>query len=96
VKNTGEYDGEEVVQLYVCDVESSLPMPVKQLRGFERIELEKGQTKDVVFNLNAAEDMRYYDAELRKYNVEPGEFEIQIGSSSSDIRLRAIVEVCEM
>ncbi|MBN1796700.1 MAG: glycoside hydrolase family 3 C-terminal domain-containing protein, partial [Sedimentisphaerales bacterium] len=93
VKNTCSYDGEEVVQLYLRDVESSLPMPVKQLRGFERVELKKGQTKEVTFNLNAAEDMRYYDAKLRKYDVEPGEYEIQIGASSSDIRLKDIVEI---
>ncbi|MHC5161638.1 MAG: glycoside hydrolase family 3 protein [Planctomycetota bacterium] len=88
VTNTGERDGEEVVQLYVRDVESSVPMPVKQLRGFERISLKKGQTKTVSFILKPIEDMRYYDARNQQYQVEPGEFEIQIGASSSDIRLK--------
>jgi beta-glucosidase len=56
VTNTGERDGEEVVQLYVRDVESSVPMPVKQLRGFERISLKKGQTKTVSFILKPIEE----------------------------------------
>ena len=86
VTNTGSRNGEEVVQLYVRDVESSLPMPVRQLRGFERITLEKGQTKTVTFTLTPMEDMRYYDAQKQAYAVEAGEFEIQIGASSSDIR----------
>ena len=88
VTNTGERDGEEVVQLYVRDVESSVPMPVKQLRGFERISLKKGQTKTVSFILKPIEDMRYYDPQKQHYTVEPGEFEIQIGASSNDIRLK--------
>ncbi|MHC5164076.1 MAG: fibronectin type III-like domain-contianing protein, partial [Planctomycetota bacterium] len=65
------------MQLYVRDVESSVPMPVKQLRGFERISLKKGQTKTVSFILKPIEDMRYYDARNQQYQVEPGEFEIQ-------------------
>jgi len=87
VKNVGDRDGEEVVQLYIRDVESSLPMPIKQLRGFERVQLKKGQKKVITFKLNALEDMRYYDARLRRYVVEPGEFEIQIGASSVNIKL---------
>ena len=93
VKNIGSYDGEEVVQLYVRNVESLLPMPIKQLRSFKRIELKKKQEKTVVFNLNAAEDMRYYDTGLKKYKVKPGKYEVQIGASSSDIRLKDVVEV---
>jgi beta-glucosidase len=93
VTNTGELDGEEVVQLYVRDVESSVPMPIKQLRGFERIALKKGQTKTVTFILKPIEDMRYYDARHQQYQVEPGEFEIQIGASSADIRLKEVISV---
>lgn len=93
VKNTGKTDGEEVVQLYVHDVEASKVMPVKQMRGFERIALAKGEEKTVSFKLKAADDMRYYNAMYKRYMVEPGDFEIQVGASSSDIRLKGKVTV---
>ena len=93
VANTGTRDGEEVVQLYVRDVQSARPMPVKQLRGFERISLKKGQRKTVTFTLKPAEDMRYYDAQRRRYEVEPGDFEIQVGASSGDIRQKDTITV---
>ncbi len=93
VKNVGVRAGEEVVQLYVRDVASKLPMPVKQLRGFERIELEKGEQKKVTFKLSAETDLRYYDAMKRQYAVEGGDFEIQIGASSTDIRLKKTITV---
>jgi beta-glucosidase len=93
VTNSGGRDGEEVVQLYVRDMESTLPMPVKQLRGFERIALKKGEKKTVTFTLKPSEDMRYYDAQQQAYRVEPGAFEIQLGASSADIRLTGRVNV---
>ncbi len=93
VANTGDRPGDEVVQLYVHDVESSQPMPLRQLRGFERISLDKGEQKNVTFTLNAAKDLRYYDATQQQYAVDPGAFEIQVGSSSADIRLRGTVTV---
>jgi beta-glucosidase len=93
VTNTGTRDGEEIVQLYVRDVESDMPMPVKQLREFERIALKKGEKKTVTFMLKPIEDMRYYDAQQQAYRVEPGDFEIQIGASSTDIRLTDRVTV---
>jgi beta-glucosidase len=93
VKNNGDLDGEEVVQLYVKDVESSLWMPVKQLRKFKRISLKKGEEKRVEFSLTASKDLRYYNALKQGYIVEPGDFEIQIGSSSKDIRLKSIISV---
>ena len=93
VKNSGDIDGEEVVQLYVKDVESTTWMPIKQLREFRRISLKKGEEKTVEFKLSPIKDMRYYDALRQNYAVEPGEFEIQIGSSSRDIRLKKIIEV---
>ena len=93
VKNTGVLDGEEVVQLYIKDVESTTWMPLKQLREFKRISLKKGEQKTVEFKLKAIEDLRHYDATKQSYVVEPGDFEIQIGSSSKDIRLKKIVQV---
>ena len=93
VKNSGELEGEEVVQLYIKDVKSTTWMPLKQLREFKRISLKKGEEKTVEFKLSPIKDMRYYDALKQNYAVEPGEFEIQIGSSSRDIRLKKIIEV---
>ena len=93
IKNTGKVDGEEVVQLYIKDVQSDKWMARKQLRKFERIALRKGETKTVVFKLNTDKDLRYYDALERQYMVEPGDFEIQIGCSSEDVRLKGIVTI---
>lgn len=91
VKNIGKLDGEEVVQCYIKDVKSDKWMAIKQLRKFERIELKKGQEETVEFKLKASEDLRYYDSRNSRYMVEPGNFEIQIGASSEDIRLKRIV-----
>ena len=68
-------------------------MPLKQLREFKRISLKKGEQKTVEFKLKAIEDLRHYDATKQSYVVEPGDFEIQIGSSSKDIRLKKIIQV---
>jgi beta-glucosidase len=95
VRNNGDLDGEEVVQLYIKDIESDKWMAKKQLRKFERITLKKGESKTVKFNLKASEDLRYYDSMYRKYVVEPGDFEIQIGASSEDIRLKEIITIEE-
>ena len=93
VKNSGVLDGEEVVQLYIKDLESTTWMPLKQLREFKRISLKKGEQKTVEFKLKAIEDLRHYDATKQSYVVEPGDFEIQIGSSSKDIKLKKIIQV---
>ena len=95
VKNTGNYDGEEVVQLYTKDVKSDLWMPAKQLRKFQRISLRKGEEKTVEFILKPLEDMRYYDPMKSSYAVEPGDFEIQVGASSEDIRLKQTIKIEE-
>ena len=93
VQNAGERDGEEVVQLYVRDVESRLPMPLRQLRGFDRIQLKRGAKQTVVFRLVPSVDFTYYDVDKKADAVEPGEFELQIGASSRDIRLTERVRV---
>jgi beta-glucosidase len=93
VANTGKIAGDEVPQLYISDVESTLPMPIKQLKAFERIALKPGESKKVTFKLTPKEDMSYYDVRKSDYAVEPGDFEIQVGSSSADIRLKGIVTV---
>ncbi|MEJ2594606.1 MAG: glycoside hydrolase family 3 C-terminal domain-containing protein, partial [bacterium] len=86
VKNTGEVEGKEVVQLYVRVVESSLQRPVKELKGFEKIELAPGEEKEVKLNLSGR-DFSYYDSHRKMWIAESGEFEIMIGASSADIRL---------
>jgi len=95
VKNSGKMDGEEVVQLYIKDVKSDKWMAIKQLRKFERISLKKREEKTIKFKLNIAEDLRYFNAAKKQYMVEPGDFEIQVGTSSNDIRLKGIVTIKE-
>jgi beta-glucosidase len=92
VKNTGDYIGDEVVQLYVRDVEASVKVPIRKLYRFERIMLDAQESKTVTFNLPASE-LSFYDIETNDFIVEPGEFKIQVGSSSADIRLRKLFKV---
>jgi beta-glucosidase len=87
VQNTGKYIGDEVVQVYVRDTEASVKVPIRQLKRFQRITLKPGEQKTISFNLPTSE-LSFYDIESNDFIVEPGEFEIQIGSSSEDIRLR--------
>jgi beta-glucosidase len=84
VTNMGDSVGEEVVQLYVHDLVGSVTRPVKQLKGFERIRLAKGESRSVRFSLNA-DDLAFYRADM-SYGPEPGDFELFIGSSSDDVR----------
>jgi beta-glucosidase len=72
------------VQLYVRDLVGSVARPVKQLKGFEKIRLAKGESRTVRFSLNA-DDLAFYRADM-SYGAEPGEFELFIGSSSDDVR----------
>jgi beta-glucosidase len=85
VKNTGEKDGAEVVQLYIKDEKSSLPRPEKELKGFEKIVLKAGEEKTVTFPVNA-EMLAFYDDKQAEWIAEPGKFELLIGASSGDIR----------
>jgi beta-glucosidase len=87
VKNTGKYKGDEVIQVYVRDVKASVKVPIRQLKRFQRITLKPGESKTVSFNIPASE-LSFYDIKSGDFIVEPGEFEVQIGSSSEDIRLR--------
>jgi len=87
VKNTGKMAGDEVVQLYVHDVKASVPREVKALKGFTRVSLKPGETKLVTFKLNK-KHLSFYDPKTKKWVAEPGRFEVLIGHSSRDIRLR--------
>ena len=89
VKNTGGMAGDEVVQIYVRDVESSVAVPDKTLQAFRRIHLEVGEEQTLEFTLGF-EAFRLYGLD-NEWRVEPGEFEILAGASSRDIRLTAQV-----
>lgn len=88
VTNTGSVKGKEVVQLYVSDLKSSVDRPVKELKGFSKIELMPGQTENVTIAVKGS-DLGYFDADRHEWVVEPGTFEALIGSSSTDIRSKA-------
>ncbi len=84
VSNTGKYDGKEVVQLYVRDMVGSVTRPVKELKGFQKVELKAGESKTVSFSITP-EDLKFYNYDL-KYDWEAGDFEIMIGSNSRDVK----------
>jgi len=83
VTNSGERAGVEIVQLYVRDLVGSVTRPVKELKGFQRIELQPGESRDVTFTLNAA-DLAFYTASGR-WEAEPGEFRLFVGTNSRDV-----------
>ena len=93
IKNIGNYNGDEVVQVYIKDLNSEFQMPIKQLRNFERISLNKKDEKIIEFEFIPIKDLTYYNSTKQKYMVEKGSFEIQVGSSSEDIRLKKIIYV---
>lgn len=92
IANTGTTAGKEVVQLYVKDPVSSLQRPVKELKGFEKVNLVPGERKEVRFQLQAR-DFSFYDSRRSRWVAESGDFEIMIGASSADIRLSEIVRL---
>lgn len=91
VRNVGQRSGAEIVQLYVRDVASRVDRPVKELKRFAKIDLASGELQRVHFDLRH-EDFAFYDPVLHQWRVEPGEFEVLVGSSSRDIRLRQVFE----
>ena len=84
VTNSGNYDGEEVVQLYLRDVVASVAQPVKQLKGFQKIFLKKGESRQVHFSIGL-EDLKFYNNDLKRI-AEPGEFIVMIGTSSNQVK----------
>jgi len=92
VTNTGNRAGDEVVQLYVHKTESSLKRPLKQLKAFTRISIPAGASSPVRFEL-PVQDLAFWDVAAHKYVVEPGTYEVMVGASSSDLRLRATLTV---
>ena len=87
VKNTGKKAGSEVVQLYIKDLESSLPRPVKELKGFEKVFLNPGETKEVSITVDKAA-LSYFDDKKHEWVAEPGAFEAHIGNASDAIKTK--------
>jgi beta-glucosidase len=84
VTNNGSYDGKEVVQLYIRDVVGSVTRPVKELKGFQKVEIKAGESKTVSFSITT-EDLKFYNYDL-KYDWEPGAFQVMIGGNSRDVK----------
>lgn len=94
VSNTGSLAGAEVVQVYVTDCESSLPRPVKELKGFSKVFVEPGATATARVNLGP-DAFAYYNDTTRQWTVEPGDFELLIGTSATDIVARLPLHIAE-
>ncbi len=90
VTNTGNFDGKEIVQLYTKDIVGSVTRPIKELKGFQKIDLKKGEKQTVVFELSA-QDLKFYNSELQ-FVAEPGDFEVFVGTNS-DTTLKAKFEL---
>jgi beta-glucosidase len=88
VTNTGVRAGKEVVQLYIRDVVGSITRPVKELKGFRKIELQAGETRTIDFPITTG-DLKFYNSDL-KYDWGPGEFEIMIGGNSRDVQMAKV------
>ena len=87
ITNRGKRAGKEVVQLYIADKESSVARPAKELKGFEKVALEPGESKVVTFDITPEALSFYDDRGEGEWRTESGEFEVLIGSASDDIRL---------
>jgi len=92
VKNTGSVAGAEAAQLYIGQQKASVPRPVKELKGFTKVELAPGETRAVAIPLNAR-SFQYYDAQQQQWTLEPGRFDILVGASSRDIRLKGGIDL---
>jgi len=81
VTNTGNYDGKEVVQLYIRDVVGSVTRPIKELKGFQKMEIKKGETKTIRFEISV-DDLKFYNSDI-EFVAEPGDFQVFLGTDSS-------------
>lgn len=94
VTNTGDREGSEVVQLYISDLKSSLPRPVKELKGFKKVKLAPSETAEISFEIDR-DALSYFDPSLHAWVCEPGSFEALVGTSSADIRSKVRFEVSD-
>ena len=92
IKNTGDREGAETVQLYIRDVKSSLPRPVKELKGFQKLTLAPGEQRDITFTIDKSM-LSYYDDSKGEWVMEPGRVEALIGASAGDIKSKVAFEV---
>jgi beta-glucosidase len=92
IRNTGNVDGKEIAQVYVSDIESRLPRPLKELKGFAKVALKKGECRRVSVEMDRRA-FQYYDHTANSWILEPGRFEILVGSSASSILLRETIEL---
>jgi beta-glucosidase len=93
VKNVGKQAGDEVVQLYVREVAPPGPRALKELRGIQKLALKPGESRKATFELSPSRDFTHYDVDRKRYAVDAGTYELQVGASSADIRARANVSI---
>src|SRR5690606_31242043 len=93
VKNQGKRAGDEVVQLYLAPVKPQRQRALKELRGFQRVHLQPGESRTVTFSIVPERDLRVYDESAGRYTVDPGRYEVQVGASSADVRARVPLEI---
>lgn len=92
VKNSGQCAGDEVVQMYVHNPDTSEVQPKEQLQGFERVSLSPGETKTVTFSL-PVEQLAFWDESQHAYVIRPGTFDVMVGSASDDPRVKGSFEI---
>lgn len=92
LKNTGKMNAAEVAQIYVKDCKASVPRPLKELKGYEKVFLKKGETKRITILLNE-DAFSFYDTDKKNFVIEKGDFEILVGPSSSELPLKGIINL---
>lgn len=92
IQNTGAIDGQEIVQVYVRDIDASVERPLKELKDFKKIDITAGEKKTVYFTLSER-DFAFWDVETEDWKVEPGQFEILVGAASNNILAKANIEI---
>jgi len=92
IKNTGKVKGAEVTQIYVSDLKSSVPRPLKELKAFSKVTLEAGETKHMELNL-PIKNWAFYNDKIQMWEVEAGTFSIMLGTSSDDIKHKININV---
>jgi beta-glucosidase len=95
LRNVGQRAGEEVVQLYLAPAGAPRMRAIRELRGFQKFALGPGEEREVSFSIRPATDLRYYDERAKSYAVAPGTYEVQVGVSSADLKLRRRFEVTD-
>jgi beta-glucosidase len=85
ITNTGDREGKEVAQLYIGDDKASVLRPVKELKGFKKVDLKPGESTTVSFKISV-DDLKFYDEKAAQWTAEPGSFKAYVGSSSTDIK----------